>query len=186
MSDNSSKLELLSSIGGAFGLALLSSCSSSSSVQDGPDVALVAARAESVELLLASRRPVSLEEQVVSEINLFRAKWGRRPLLRHPGLDELAERHSLEMGSVREMSHAGFDRRARQARDLHGLAWTAENVLHAYGYSESTLASLMVTSWIKSRGHRKNLLRANTHIGVGIFRGDGGTVWATQLSARPY
>jgi len=84
------------------------------------------------------------------------------------------------------MSHAGFDDRARRAEEEHGLVWAAENVLRSYGHADSELAHRMVQAWIESSGHRRNLLRDNTHIGVGFFRGEGGAVWATQLSARPY
>ena len=170
---------------GAFGAILGTSCSSSA-VPSEPDVALVAGDPKPVAALLARARPAGLEGQVVAAINDFRRERGRRPLVRHQGLDELAARHSAEMGTASRMSHAGFDDRARRAEEEHGLVWAAENVLRSYGHADSGLAHRMVQAWIESSGHRRNLLRDNTHIGVGLFRGEGGAVWATQLSARPY
>lgn len=82
------------------------------------------------------------------------------------------------------MSHQGFAERAQPAESRFGIAWTAENVMWGYGYEEGHLADTIVNSWIESGGHRKNLLRDNTCLGIGIVRGAGGSVWATQLSGR--
>ena len=82
------------------------------------------------------------------------------------------------------MSHHGFPERAQRAESRFGLVWTAENVIWGYGYEEGRLADTIVNSWIESGGHRKNLLRDNTYLGIGIVRGAGGSVWATQLSGR--
>ena len=180
------KLPLLNALGLPVIASLLASACSTSPVPDGPDVALVARESPSIERLLERARFASLEGQVLAEINRFREEHGRRPMVRHGGLDALAECHSLAMGECGTMSHRGFDRRASEAEERFGLTWAAENVLRATGYADTTLADLVVKTWSESRDHRKNLLRSNVYTGVGIFRGEGGVVWVTQLSARPH
>lgn len=153
-------------------------------VPSDPGVALVAREPtpESVYPVMVRQR--NLESQVVAEINHFRAQHGRAPFARHRGLDGLAEDHSRRMAGQGTMSHAGFSKRVERARGRYGMNRTAENVMWGSGYAESTLAQTIVKGWIESGGHRKNLLRANTRIGIGIARGSDGSVWATQLSAR--
>jgi uncharacterized protein YkwD len=121
---------------------------------------------------------------VVAGINEFRAVRGRGALVRHGGLDALAQDHAEAMMDRRRLSHDGFARRAREAQSRYGLTRMAENVMWGIGYGEEGLAERIVQEWVESKGHRENLLMANESIGVGIARGRDGSVWAAQLSAR--
>ncbi len=170
----------------AIALGLLAVSCSRPAVPSKPDVALVAMEPTSAPEFPATVQQGDLESQMVAEINRFRVQHGRAPFARHRGLEALALDHSEKMAHRRKMSHEGFSMRSDRAERRYGLIWTAENVMWGTGYAEESLAQTIVEGWIESGGHRKNLLRENTRIGVGIARGADGSVWATQLSARSH
>ncbi len=126
----------------------------------------------------------SLEGRVVAGINRFRTTEGLAPLAPHAGLELLALEHSREMARSRDLSHDGFRGRSTAGEGRYGLVWMTENVMWGVGYEEAGLPERIVQDWIDSPGHRKNLLRANEYIGIGVARDPDGSVWATQLSAR--
>ena len=171
---------------------LLAVSCSPPAVPSRPDVALVHLDRTPLEESLPSTETISpmaergLEAEVVARINRYRERKGLPPFARHHGLDQLAEEHARDMRNIRHMSHDGFKRRANAARNVYAMSWLAENLMWGVRYKEDRLAEIIVEAWIDSRGHRENLLRDNQFIGVGIARGSDGSLWATQLSARPH
>ena len=84
---------------------------------------------------------------------------------------------------MRRMSHTGSDGSTMVQRiDRVGFPWrsVAENV--AYGYAS---AAAVMTGWMNSSGHRRNILSSNTHIGVGLAYGSDGLPYWTQVFATP-
>jgi uncharacterized protein YkwD len=69
-----------------------------------------------------------------------------------------------------KLGHAGFhDRRAK----LPQAASTGENVAYTDGYANPV--QTMVDGWIKSPGHRRNMLGDFSHLGTAFEH--GGDVW---------
>lgn len=93
-----------------------------------------------------------------------------------PGLDATARAQSDDMlqrgffDHVNPDGEAPEDRVAIHHRRLVGLV--GENIWEGKGFSTkdaAALASLIVRSWMNSRGHRENILRPeSTHLGVGL------------------
>lgn len=135
-----------------------------------------------------SDRTIHEAERAIFELtNLERRKHGLAALEHEEVLSETARRHSADMLRRGFFAHenpdgedAG-DRIAAHHRRLVGL--TGENIWTGTGYDASdpeVLARLIVESWMKSPGHRENILRPHfTHLGVGIAV-NGRQVRATQ------
>lgn len=104
------------------------------------------------------------ESQVVESTNAARAEQGLPPLVIDCRLMGTARRHARAMASAMSMYHS---------------AGVAENV--AYGQPTAVLA---VRSWLRSPGHRANILgRSYSRIGVAGFIGpDGRAYWVQQFA----
>lgn len=133
----------------------------------GGTTALTAAPAASA----ASR--ATLEARFVERLNATRARHGLGPLRVRQGLTEFARRHSATMSQQRALFHSG---------DLGSLCcWStiAENV--GSGFSVRG----MHRTFLRSPGHRANLLGADKRaVGVGVVR-SGGRIWVTQVFRAP-
>lgn len=122
-------------------------------------------------------------------VNREREAKGLPAVQRHPGLDQLASEHSEAMVRQAERSHRinithhGFDDRARIARIQYFLPRSAENVGVTAGISgEQAVAATMVREWMNSSGHRKNILQPWEASGIGVSQaGDGLGVYVTQI-----
>ncbi|UMG94333.1 CAP domain-containing protein [Nocardioides sp. TF02-7] len=126
---------------------------------------------------LADRR-----RQVVRFTNRARRANGCAPLRQVATLNLAAQRHTKRMARARRLDHQlpgepALGRRVTQA----GYDWTrlGENI--AYGYPT---ARSVVRAWLRSPGHRRNILDCRfRHIGVGFVM-RGGTPWWTQDFGR--
>ncbi len=133
----------------------------------------------------------ALAAAVFDLINAERAEAGRKPLKCDAGLNEAAEKHTKWMAEKRKLSHYGdgrrdfFDRIRDEYPDFYGAG--AENIFQRY-VGDRTLspeldAPSVVEGWMKSRGHRKNILdREKTHTGVAVVRA-GDWIYVTQVFA---
>jgi uncharacterized protein YkwD len=73
--------------------------------------------------------------------------------------------------------HDGFEARIEDiSKKMGRVTAAAENV--AYGNLSS---EAVVDGWIKSPGHRKNMLGNFTLIGIGTAKGKGNIVYFTQI-----
>jgi len=95
------------------------------------------------------------------EINAFRQQNNRPALQESPCLMDQAQKHAESMRRRRRMSHDGFYLRLQNC----GVSG-AENVAMGTDGPER-----IVRMWANSSGHRKNMLRTATTIGVGISGG---------------
>ena len=90
------------------------------------------------------------------------------------------------MASDRFFSHidplrGGLTRRLNAA----GVHWTmcGENIFQAEGYDDPV--PVAIDGWMKSSGHRRNILDPNfTHTGVGFMLGPGRVFYVTQEFVR--
>ena len=128
-------------------------------------------------------------------LNQERADHGLRPLRENARLERAARGHSYDMVAGHFFSHSsrsgsGSTARIRRSGYLGGArGWVVgENI----GWGGSTLASpaTMVRMWMRSPGHRANVLRsAFRDIGIGIVVGtpsDGGdgATYTTDFGRR--
>ena len=102
-----------------------------------------------------------------TSLNSFRAANGLSQLSSDSGLTAMAQSHAADMARRESLDHNGF----MESRGPKGAR--AENV--AYGCKDSACT---IQQWIKSSGHRANMLRAD------IKR--YGLASATSASGRRY
>lgn len=146
-----------------------------------------------VGLFIANERPTfavtvaqadnTVAEELLRLVNAERQRVNAPPLALNDKLTAAAQRHSQDMATSHRMSHTGSDGSTMQARiDATRYAWSTigENV----AMGQPTAAAVM-TAWMNSPGHRRNILNpAFTELGVGYARGGGQPYW-TQVFARP-
>jgi len=120
------------------------------------------------------------EQAVFCLLNGERAKRDLPRLARHTQLDKPSHRHSRYM-----VEHRCFDHKCPGEPDLAerlrgylskgGQAW-GENI--AWGGGEAGSPQSIVRSWMRSDGHRGNILsRQYEHIGIGV-------VWGSPKGGR--
>ena len=108
------------------------------------------------------------ESAFVLAVNATRTAHGLRPLQIGAGLTLAARFHSSEMLHGNYFSHGDF---AGRMADFHVDApLLGENL--AWGTGRYAQAPAMISEWLRSPGHRANLLRPGfARIGIGIARG---------------
>lgn len=111
-----------------------------------------------------------LEWQVYDFTNQQRVAQGLSPLTLNLTLNDVAEKHSVDMAVRSYFSHQGLDGSQpwdRMRAGGYNYSRAAENI--AFGYPS---AQEVVTAWMNSPGHRKNILDPNLkEIGVGFYNG---------------
>ena len=115
-------------------------------------------------------------------VNEYRTKKGLRPLKAYYELDSIARGHSHYMAKNRTCNHIGFSNRSAQARRATGSGYIGENCFRypARVYN-AHVARRLVQGWMKSPGHRANLMNPRyAKIGIGIVT-KSGYVYATQI-----
>ncbi|NSL87468.1 CAP domain-containing protein [Chitinophaga sp. Mgbs1] len=119
----------------------------------------------------------NLDEQILYYTNKFRASKGLKPLQLEESVSQQARRHSRDMANGSTgFGHEGFEARvANVSKKLGRVGAAAENV--AYGTLD---AEAVVDGWIKSPGHRKNMLGDYNLIGIGTA-GKGRITFFTQV-----
>ncbi|MBZ5537299.1 MAG: CAP domain-containing protein [Acidobacteriia bacterium] len=105
--------------------------------------------------------------RVIELVNKERTKIkGCRPLRMEPSLNSAALEHSRDMARFHSVSHTGTDgSRPGDRMTRAGYNWSeaAENVAAGFTSPES-----VVNGWMKSPGHRANILNCRFHdTGVG-------------------
>ena len=126
----------------------------------------------------------STAQWIIRYTNQARAKHNRRPLRRYVRLQSAAQEHSDWMartGSFGHQGHHGSSPHIRMRLAGFDEPATAENI---YKYPSTKgrkrLAKGLVDGWMKSPGHRANILNRDLRfIGVGVAESDG-YVYATQ------
>ena len=136
----------------------------------------------------ASTAPSELEQSIFDAVNGERGEREIEPLEWSDEALEVARNHSERMARLGYFSHedpelGGLDARMRR---LGVRAWSAgENLFAIHGHADPV--SLAVEGWLKSPGHRQNMLNSRfTRSAVGIARADDGTIYCTQVFLRPF
>jgi uncharacterized protein YkwD len=128
---------------------------------------------------------------VFDQVNGYRKNKGSGPLKGHPGLNNLAVRHSEYMRRNRgkfdlygkNVSHMGSEGRSLAAMRIYHFTSISENVAAARkAGSDSASAANLVVLWKNSPNHEAAMADPEyTHTGVGIVTDSDGTIFATQL-----
>ena len=135
---------------------------------------LVAGSAHATPAGPAGTRAVSLEQELLLELNEARGERGLRPLRLANGLQTAAVGHSRSMLAGRFFAHESRDgtQMAERVRRLYpplGGSWSVgENLIWA---SPRLGAAQAVRAWLASPGHRRNMLAAGwREVGIGAVR----------------
>ena len=125
----------------------------------------------------------SVEEAVITRTNAERKVAGLRPLVSSPQLDEVARRHAANMARRDQMKHDLDGHSPADRVKAVGFEFRAvgENIA-----SKQPTPTAAVDAWMKSPGHRRNLLGEEyTHLGVGMaVNADGEPYWV-QVFGTP-
>lgn len=113
------------------------------------------------------------ESQVVKRTNTFRSSHDLVKVKSHSCVDRFAESNAKRMARTGTFSHQDLGR----ILDTCHLTMVSENI--AYGYSSGNKT---VNAWMKSPGHRKNILtRKMRYVGVGAVQDDNGRWYVAQV-----
>lgn len=137
-------------------------------------------------LSLTSPLAAGPAESVLTAINAARAKAGCGPLRVNGKLAAAAKSHARAMAEQNFFGHAGKDGSrfsSRIARQGYSYRTAAENI--AAGQKS---ASQVVNSWLKSAGHRRNILNCRmTETGIAVvYQADDRPIRGNRTPLRYY
>ena len=115
-------------------------------------------------------------------INHYRKRQGLKPLRTYYALDRVARGHSQYLAKHHSCNHNGFSHRAKLVQQITGCGFVGENCYQypARGYNRK-VAVRLVHGWMRSPGHRANLMNPSfTKLGIGIVK-KGRYIYATQI-----
>jgi uncharacterized protein YkwD len=119
-----------------------------------------------------------LGESVRCLLNERRLSAGLKPLGRQPKLLRAAGSHGKDMIRHHFVSHLGSNgssplSRVRRTGFLQGASFFAVGEDMAWGESSAVVPINVVTAWMDSSIHRRNILdKRFTRVGIGVLRGD--------------
>jgi uncharacterized protein YkwD len=129
----------------------------------------------------------TLEAEVFSQINEIRKNNGAHLLENNESAVKIARAHSRDMARMRCLTHSGSDDLTVERRaDRAAIDWQliGENVARNKGYKSPSGKAVM--EWMKSSGHRKNILNEKfTLTGIGIAKDESGYYYFTQVFVQP-
>lgn len=110
------------------------------------------------------------------DINAYRARHGRPPLVHSSALGALAYAQANAIARRGRLDHKDF-----RARTRHIGTTVAENVL--WGCDDEACA---IRQWSRSAGHRRNMLRGDvSHYGIAsATAANGRRYWALELGGE--
>lgn len=118
------------------------------------------------------------EMQIFDLANAFRVQNGVKPYLYAKDAAEVAYGHSVDMAKRNFFDHVTPDDKTPAHRfKSAGLSPSVVSENIAAGYINGFDAH---TGWINSKGHRENLLRPMTYLGVGVYFGGNYGTYYTQ------
>ncbi|GGD15713.1 CAP domain-containing protein [Nocardioides daphniae] len=109
--------------------------------------------------------------------NVARAKHDRVKLKGNPCLRKYARIQATKMARKKDIWHQDLNVVLKKCN----MSWVGENV--AVGYPSGK--AVVNQGWMKSKGHRQNILRKQFRLGVVVARkGDDGRWYAAQVFGR--
>lgn len=122
-----------------------------------------------------------VETETIHRINEERARRGFQPLIWDRRLRSAARQHTREMIDSGYFSHTSPDPRWPLAEDRVYFAGLTDFVvgenIAVNSVDGDSIARIFVDQWMRSPGHRENILRENfTHVGVGVITTESDTL----------
>lgn len=134
---------------------------------------------------VALESPSISEQKCIEEINKVRQEYGLKPLKEWKQLSDCARKHSQNMAqAICPFGHDGFNKRAKEMEKHASLLSFGENVAYSYNYDSPI--GIAVDGWMKSQGHKENILGDFIETGVGVSINKKGEFYITQLFAKRY
>jgi uncharacterized protein YkwD len=123
----------------------------------------------------------SIEKAILVQVNQYRVSQGLGALQMNALISKEARQHSLDMASHKiPFGHHYFsDRIKRLYSRIPNPRGGAENV--AYNYKT---AKIVVDGWLKSPGHKRNIVGNYNLTGIGVVRDKQGRLYYTQMFLR--
>lgn len=121
----------------------------------------------------------SFELDVLDLVNAYRVQQGLTELAFLDQSSTLAASHNDHMITNDEVCHDDFASRYQTLVNEVSAKAVSENV--AYGYNSP---EAVVNAWIKSDGHRENMVGDHTHFGISIKAGSNGKYYFTNIFVR--
>ncbi|GAA2283093.1 hypothetical protein GCM10010415_60610 [Streptomyces atrovirens] len=135
----------------------------------------------------AAPSPKALKANVLKLTNAERAKAGCPALKFDAALAKAAQRHSVDMAGHDFVGHVGSGGSTMVTR-ARAAGYTGWNSLAENVAAGQKTAAGVVKSWMKSPGHRANILNCSLeHLGVGHVKKPGtryGTYWTQDFGAK--
>ncbi len=139
---------------------------------------------------MSKSRVSSVEHQIHVGINQVRVNKGKKPLIRHRGLDKLALNHARYMAHRaggfnlvgKNISHYGAEGRLMIAKRRYSMRGLSENVTYQRG-DIAGMGSRMVKSWVASPDHNYQINSGWTHTGIATVVDSQGRAFGVQLFA---
>lgn len=130
-------------------------------------------------------KPATLEQEypeyvILEKTNEQRAKKGLKPLVLSPQLSRAAKLHAHNMATLDHLSHEVDVRGVSNLSSrLEHVGYegesAAENIAWNYTYSN------VVAGWMKSPGHRHNIMGDYQSIGIGVSANADGELYFCQV-----
>lgn len=125
-------------------------------------------------------KKTNLVQEIHRQINQYRRSLNLPPLGLNAQVSEVAAVHSRNMAEQKvKFSHQGFDNRTQAIKAQISYRSVAENVAYNQGYSDPV--SQAVAGWIKSKGHRQNIVGNYNLTGIGVAKNQQGEYYFTQI-----
>ncbi len=129
----------------------------------------------------------ALEHVAIAQINEERRAIGVNDLIVSPELSRIARQYCRDMAERRFFAHLDPDGKMVYDRAAQGGVsdWTniAENIARNRGFDDPAVVA--VREWMKSEGHRDNILNARfVETGLGAWVGPDRTVYFAQIFIR--
>ena len=120
----------------------------------------------------------TIEQAILADINSYRTKHHLTPLQMDARISKQAKNHSENMANHQvSFGHTNFLKRVSILhKEIQNSGSAAENV--AFNYKD---AHDVVTNWLQSPGHKKNIVGHYNLTGIGVARNAQGKLYFTQM-----
>ena len=119
----------------------------------------------------------NIEIEILNQINTHRKSIGKPALSFEENIQQLCRQHAQSMAAGQTaFGHDGFQQRSDRLLRQLGGSGIAENVAQG---QRSALE--VVSSWLQSRGHRRNIEGDYNLTGIAVEKDANGANWFTQI-----
>ncbi|WP_103866679.1 CAP domain-containing protein [Aquimarina sp. I32.4] len=122
---------------------------------------------------------ISITDEILKLVNEYRQSKNLPTLQKNETAEQLAIDHTRHMISQGIIGHDNFEDKFNTLKEKENATGIAENVASGQNSAQS-----VVTSWINSPPHRKNMEGNYTHIGIAAIKDEKGKYYYTQIFYR--